>query len=144
MSRDDNLKLVRRALDEFVNKGNGRIADELFSADYVWHPGDIAPTMDREMHVIDNGELRKAFPDLKLTILDMVADGDKVTTHFSATGTHKGPLVDRVLGGITHMGTGKKVAWKGMTVHRIADGKIAEGWLNYDRAGFQRQLMLGA
>jgi predicted ester cyclase len=141
MSKDDNLKLVKRALDEFINNGHTEKASkDLFTDDYVWHPGDVAPQMDREMHVIDHGELRKAFPDVHGKIDSQVADGDEVVSHFTMTGTHRGPLVDRTRGGATVMGTGRKVTWHGVTVHRIKGGKIAEGWLHYDRAAFEQQI----
>jgi predicted ester cyclase len=139
---DGNQQLVATALDEFINKGHGQeAADKYFTADYIWHPGDVAPQMDRQMHVIDQGEFRKAFPDVHFHIdQQYAADGERVVSHFTAEGTHRGPLVDRTRGGATIMGTGRKITWKGVVVHRIAGGKIAEGWLHYDRANFEAQL----
>jgi predicted ester cyclase len=140
-AKDQMLKTVGRAMEEFINKGNSKVLDEICTDDYVWHPGDVASAMYKEMHQIDHQQLRNAFPNLRMQVNDMVADGDKVTTHFTLTGVHKGPLVDRTRGGVTMMGSGRRITWSGVTVHRITDdGKIAEGWLNYDRAGFEQQL----
>jgi predicted ester cyclase len=142
-AKDQMLEVVRRAMEEFINKGNIKVLDEVCTDDYVWHPGDVAPTMDKEMHQIDHQQLRNAFPSLRMEVNDMVAEGDKVTTTFTMTSVHKGPLTDRTRGGVAIMGTGRRVTWSGVTVHRISDdGKIAEGWLNYDRAGFEQQLGL--
>jgi predicted ester cyclase len=137
--REANLRLVRGLIDEFVNKGNFDYADQVWSKDYQWHPGDgVSPTMDRISHRDDFKRLRATFPDLHLTIEDMIAEGDKVVTRCRLTGTHTNPL--HQANGNVIAPTGKRISWTSVTIHRIAEGKVAEGWINYDRAGIDEQL----
>jgi predicted ester cyclase len=76
---------------------------------------------------------RSAFPDIAHTIEDQVAEGDKVVTRLRAHATHTGDLM-----GIAP--TGKGVTIEGISIWRIADGKIEECWFNYDALGLMRQL----
>ncbi len=137
---DENKALVRQAVQEFVNEGNTDVAEELWAADYCWHPGDgVSGVMGREDHIRDYREFRTALPDLHLEIDDMLADGDKVVTRFTMTGTHTGPLrkarTDTII-----PPTGTKLKWTGMVIHRIENGKIVEGHVQYDYAGIARQI----
>jgi predicted ester cyclase len=75
------------------------------------------------------------FPDLHVTIEDMIAEGDKVVTSFTTHGTQQGAL-----GGIPP--TGKQVAVSTIEITRIAGGKIAEDWGLDDRLGMLQQLGL--
>lgn len=137
--QEENLRTIRALVDEFVNKGNIDYAYQVWDPDYQWHPGDgVSPMMDRESHSQDFRQLRSTFPDLHLSIEDMVAQGDKVVTRFRLTGTHQGPLQQP--SGNSIAPTGKKLSWTGITVHRLAGGKVVEGWINYDRAGIDEQL----
>jgi steroid delta-isomerase-like uncharacterized protein len=68
---------------------------------------------------------REAFPDTQFEIEDQIAAGDKVVTRWTATGTHEGELMGA-------QPTGKKATITGITIDRIQDGKIAEGWTNWD------------
>lgn len=135
----ENIVIVRGLVDEFVNKGNFDYADQVWADDYQWHPGDgVSPTMDRVSHKEDFKLLRSTFPDLHHEILDILAEGDKVVTRFRMTGTHLQPL--HQANGNLIAPTKKVISWTGMTIHRIANGKVAEGWINYDRAGIDEQL----
>ena len=78
-------------------------------------------------------EFRRGFPDFRDTIEDQVAEGDRVVTRFTSRGTQLGPLM-----GIEP--TGRKAAWMGITVDRIADGRIAESWASWDMMGMLQQL----
>jgi len=142
MGTQENIDLVRRAADEFINKGNVDIADQLFTDDYVWHPGDgVSPAMSRDMHKADYKALRQSFPDVQIMLEDVVASGDdKVVTRFTMRGTHKGALPYRDGPTLTPHWPPKRVTWTGITIHRLVDGKIAEGWISYDYAGVARQL----
>jgi steroid delta-isomerase-like uncharacterized protein len=77
--------------------------------------------------------LYKAFPDLDVTIEDIVAEGDKVVMRFIFRGTHNGEFL-----GIAP--TGKKFTEAGITIFRIAGGKIAEAWAVHDTFGLMQQL----
>lgn len=79
------------------------------------------------------GMYRSAFPDTKMTIDLQIAEGDKVTTRWTAHGTHKGELM-----GIP--ATGKQVTITGVGIDRIAGGRIVETWGEFDLMGMMQQL----
>jgi steroid delta-isomerase-like uncharacterized protein len=77
--------------------------------------------------------LYTAFPDLDLSIVNMVAEDDMVVVRFAAPGTHTGPFA-----GIP--ATGKRATWKGLVMYHVVDGKIKEAWANWDDWGLLEQL----
>jgi steroid delta-isomerase-like uncharacterized protein len=79
--------------------------------------------------------LRRALPDLALTLDDAVARGDRVAVRFTVRGTHRGPFLGAE-------GTGRAVTVTGVAVHRLAAGQIAETWLSWDAFGLARQVGL--
>jgi len=125
--------LVRRGIEETVNKGNFSVVDEILSTDYVYRE----PTVGEKRGRAGFRELitmyRSAFPDVKLTIDEQIAEGDKVVTRWSATGTHRGELFGTAP-------TGKQVRVQGIIVSRITNGKIVEETEVYDALGMLRQL----
>jgi steroid delta-isomerase-like uncharacterized protein len=132
MSGEGNKIVARRLLDA-VNTGDLAAAAELVAPDYVDHsappgnPGGPAGfTAAIQMY-------RAAFPDFFWTIEDMIGEGDKVAIRVTARGTHRGELM-----GIAP--TGKQVTVTGIGVWRIADGKVAEAWVNRDLLGLLQQL----
>ena len=74
-----------------------------------------------------------AFSDFRHTIEDQVAEGDKVVTSIRGYGTHTGEFL-----GIAP--TGKEVSMRGIAIHRIANGKLAEHWGRVDNVGLLIQL----
>jgi predicted ester cyclase len=81
------------------------------------------------------GTFRGAFPDLKGTPEDQIAEGDKVVMRWTARGTHQGELQ-----GIPP--TGRRVTVTGIVISRAAEGKLVESWEVYDALGMMRQLGL--
>lgn len=77
--------------------------------------------------------LRTAFPDLKVSVVDMIAEDDKVVARLLFKGTQKGPFMGILL-------TGKKVEWEAMRIWRLAKGKIVETWAVRDRLDVRQQL----
>lgn len=75
------------------------------------------------------------FPDAQMTILDTIAEGDKVVIRASTEGTHTGPFL-----GI--LPTGKHARWSFIDIHRIADGKFVEHWVETDQMSLMQQLGL--
>lgn len=131
---EQNKELLRRAVEEIWNKGNFEKLNELVSEDFVIHfprPGEEirGPENVKEFYT----ELRDAFPDLTFTIIDLLAEEEKVVTHWSATGTHKGEFR-----GIP--ATGKKVTFTAMDIDKISNGKFVECWTNVDELGLMQQL----
>jgi len=140
-SRDELLKrnkaVVRRLVDEMLNTGDLTVAEELWARDYAFHPGDGSEAMDRDTHKIDFRDLRTNFPDVHFTVESMVAEGDLVATRLTIRGTHRGPL-PAPMGPVAP--TEKELEWTAMTMHRVRDGKVVEGWINYDALGMLQQV----
>jgi steroid delta-isomerase-like uncharacterized protein len=131
---DANKSLVRRLIEEAVNKGNFSVLDEILSPDYLYSE----PTVGERRGKAGYRELvtmyRKAFPDLKLTIEEQIAEGDKVVTRMSGSGTHRGELFGAAP-------TGKQASGvRCIFVTRIANGKLVEDTVVYDTLGMLRQL----
>jgi steroid delta-isomerase-like uncharacterized protein len=131
---EQNKAVVRRLFEELWNKGNLSVADQLFSTNYAHHdPSTLdfgrGPESERKRATL----YRTAFPDLQLTIEDLLAEGETVMARWSCRGTHKGDL-----SGIAP--TGKQFNISGVTIARLANGKMAEGWVNWDAQGLMQQL----
>ena len=130
----ENKALARRLLEEAFNAGRLDVAEELVASDFVGHD----PSLPEEVRgPAGLKELiagyRTAFPDIHVTIEDQIADGDRVVTRWSAKGTHQGELMGMPA-------TGKQATVTGITIDRIADGRIAESWNNWDTLGMMQQL----
>ena len=119
-------------MDE-MEKGNWAILDELLAHDYVYHMSGRPKPVTREEYKQFARMFRTAFPDGRMTVEDMIAEGDKVVTRYTSRGTHKGDFM-----GIP--ATGKEVVSTGIVISRIAEGKIAEDWEEFDGLGFSQQL----
>jgi steroid delta-isomerase-like uncharacterized protein len=131
---EQNKAVSRRLVEEFFVAGNFDVADELVDASYIGH--DVAapePIRGHEGLKEQAKGYRGAFPDLTLTIEDQIAEGDKVTTRWTARGTHRGDLF-----GISP--TGKQATISGITIDRFSGGKIVESWDNWDALGLMQQL----
>jgi len=129
---EKNKELLRKAVEEVWNKGNFDNMKEMVSDDFVIHfPGE-------EIRGLENiktfyTELRKAFPDIRFTIVDQIAEENKVVTRWTGAGTHKGEFK-----GIPP--TGQKVKISAIDIDRISDGKFVECWSNMDELGLMQQL----
>ena len=77
--------------------------------------------------------VRSAFADLRVTVDDVVVEGDAIAWRWTLTGTHAGPLLDIAA-------TGKRVTLRGVNFQRVRDGRVAEHWTLADLAGVARQL----
>lgn len=129
----ENKALSRRSIEEIFNKGNPSAIEELYATDYVMHtthPG-LSPDLDGFKQFVNL--YRSAFQNLRITIEDQIAEGDMVTTRWTARGTLKGELM-----GIAP--TGNQVTVTGIGVERLAGGKFVEGWNVFDGADMLRQL----
>lgn len=130
---EQNKALVRRWIAE-IDKRNLDVADELVAADYIDHnPGLPGTAPGREGLKQTNALLHAAFPDARHTIEDQIAEGDKVVTRMTVTGTFKGECM-----GIPP--NGKQITMTGIMIHRIAGGQIIEHWAVADRLTFLQQM----
>jgi predicted ester cyclase len=125
--------IVRRFVDEYQTGADERAFQELLDPEVVDHsrPPGIAPGAPGVRQQFDG--LRAAFPDFRATILDQVAEGDKVVTRKVFTGTHEGPF-----DGLDP--TGRQVEIHVIDIVRVADGRIVEHWNCVDRLGLLAQL----
>ena len=130
---EENKALVRRWFAE-IDKGNWQIVDELITVDYIDHNPplpDMAP--GREGVKQANTLLRAAFPDVRHTIEDQIAEGDKVVTRLTGRATFQGAIL-----GIPP--TGKVITMEGISIHRIAGGQFVEHWAMADQLSLYQQL----
>jgi predicted ester cyclase len=127
---EENKAIMRLWFDMYTT-GDVNIADEIFAPSWLDHAtGRSKNVADVKANV---WRARAAFPDVQVTIEDMVAEGDKIAVRYSWTGTHRGEFM-----GIAP--TGKKISWASCTVRRIVDGKIIEHWMLGDNLGLLKQL----
>ncbi len=131
---EENKAVVRRMIEELFNEGNLDATDEIIARDHSHHD----PAMPEEGHGPEDfkqfvAAYRSAFPDLHVQIEDQVAVGDRVSTRWTATGTHDGDLM-----GIAP--TGRRATLPGMEISRISNGKIVETWEGYDSMLMMQQL----
>jgi predicted ester cyclase len=125
-----NKALVRRFMEEVFNRGNLAVVDEL------WKPDRIEAGKRATEH------LRTAFPDYHRTVEAQVAEGDLVVTRWTMRGTHRGPFRSGALGR-TLAPTGRRVEVPGISIHRLAGGRIVESWVQGNDSA-QLLLQLGA
>jgi steroid delta-isomerase-like uncharacterized protein len=134
MSNDANKALVAKRFAE-LDKGNLGVLDEMFAPDYVLHFPGVEKPLDLDRTKEFYATLYSALPDLTHTIVEQVAEGDKVVTRWTARGTHKGDLMGRGA-------TGTTIVFTGINIYRIANGKLAESHVNWDVISVAHQLGL--
>ena len=133
MSTEQNKSIVRRWVEEGWNKGNMAIVDQIYAPNFTQH--EPAP------ETIKNSEALKhyvnayltAFPDLNLSIEDLIAEEDKVVWRFKSSGHQNGPFM-----GIP--ATGKTGNITGIVIFRLENSRIVEAWVNIDALGLLQQL----
>jgi steroid delta-isomerase-like uncharacterized protein len=130
---ESNKQLSRR-FTELFSTDETALADAVFAPDVVFH-GAVA---SGDLHGVEAvkafiAEYRAAFPDARSTVEDQVAEGDRVVTRWRARGTHGGPLGELPP-------TGRAFDIGGITIERVADGRIAEVWVARDELGLLRAL----
>ena len=130
---DRNKAVVRRVIEEVQNAKNMDVFDELNAPDFVDLSAPPGMPTDREGGKMFLGGFLTAFPDSQVTIDDMIAEGDRVATKKTFTGTHTGDLGE--IGA-----TGKRVTIQYVDILRLRDGQIIEHWLSMDQLSFMQQL----
>lgn len=135
MSTEENKALARRLFQEFWDQKNLAVADELIAANHVEHtPGSPAGLPPGPAGLKQFASLYfTAFPDLRIPLEDQFAEGERVVTRWTAQGTNTGSLFGMPA-------TNKSATIPGITIYRIAGGKIVETWTNFDGLGMLQQL----
>ena len=133
---EENKALVRRWFEEVWNKGRAEAIDELFAADGLAHgladeTGEPlrGPANFRVFHA----KFREAFPDIEVTVEDVITEGDKLAARCSVRGRHQSDSLG-------FAATGSPVEFTGMTFVRVRDGQIVEAWNNFDFMAMFQQL----
>ena len=131
---DRNRRVVRRHYDEAWNARDLGSIDETHAADCVHHdPSNPEPIRGLAAIRARLAEVQEAFPDLRMELHDLIAEGDRVVVRWTFTGTHRGTF-----GGIP--ATGRPVRVDGIIVHRLRDGRLVEDFLVRDSLAMLRQL----
>lgn len=135
MSSQQYKMIARQVNDAFNADSDLSVIDEFVAADLVDHTAP--PHLQHGNQSLKQlAQIwRAAFPDLKITNHDIVAEGDLVVIAWSGGGTHLGDLM-----GIPP--TGKQGFMAGITFNRMRDGRIVERWGNNDQLGLFMQLGL--
>jgi steroid delta-isomerase-like uncharacterized protein len=131
----ENVTLMRRWFKEVWNEGKMQTVNELLAPDAVGvgevedgvpvrGPAEFIPFVER---------IRGAFPDINISVDDIFGSKDKVVVRWSASMTHKGDYLGM-------LATHKPVRLTGITITRIANGQIVEGWDNWDQLAMLKQI----
>ena len=134
MSAEENRALARRSW-EIVSQRNPDLIEEFYPPDFVWHEPD------RDIRGYEQAKrfvstFFQAFPDINISVEDVIAEGDKVVSRWTIRGTHQGETQE------FGPPTGRQIELKGITIHRFEDGKIVEEWEIFDTLSMLKQLGL--
>jgi ketosteroid isomerase-like protein len=124
-----NKALAQRFHDDLFVRGNLAAADEILTPDFVWYSPPqttflVGPDAIKQQAM----DVRAFFPDLTITVDDVIAEGDRVVNRWTLRGTAQ-----------TEAG-GVPVVYTGIDIFRIEDGRLAELWQNTDDLGLEAQL----
>jgi predicted ester cyclase len=130
---EENKALALRSWEAVDNPD---LVDEVYASDVVWHEpdGEEIPGTEEAKQFISL--YKTAFPDMTITVEDVVAEGDKVVTRVSTRGTHQGETEE------FGPPTGRQIEGDIVTISRIEGGKIVEDWDSYDNLSLLQQLGL--
>jgi len=122
-----NKAVAMRVFDEIFNQGKFQVADEIYSPDFQNHGLHRSADLKTDQEAM-RAE-KRAFPDLRMTVQEMVAEGDKVAVLWTFRGTHTGSGYQGL------PPTGTRVELRGITIWRIVDGRIVEEWSSFSETG---------
>ena len=129
---DSDRALGHLWFEEVWNKARREAISEMMASDALIHDG-ATKTLGAEGCYPFYDRIRAAFPDIHITVDDTIAEGDKLVVRWSCSCTHTG-------NGLGFPATGRTAFFAGITILRIAGGKIIEGWQNWDMLGLMDQL----
>lgn len=133
MSDEENKAGQRRVWEEAFGKGNLEVIDELFAPSYSFKSPLGIDIKGAEGFKQNLAMMRSAFPDMNISIDDMLAVDEKVVTRFTMKGTFTGEMM-----GIPP--TGKDISVSGIVITRWENGKEVEAWESIDTLAFYQQL----
>ena len=125
-------EIVERFDEEIYRKGNVDAADDLVAEDFRHHAPFPTP-QGREGFKQFLAQFREAFPNVTSTTEDVIVDGDKAAVRYTARGTHRGEFM-----GIP--ATGNEIAVQGISIYRVANGKVTDEWAQPDIMSMMQQM----
>ena len=130
-----NASLVRTFVEELWNRGNLAAVTELCHHTYELHDPSLPSWLVLGPAGLKRlaSTMKTAFPNLHVTIDDQFAQGDRVVTRVTQTGTHTGNFMGLAA-------TGRQICVSAVSIERIANGKIVESWGVSDQLGLRQQL----
>jgi len=129
---ESDRDLGQRWFELVWNQGRRESIADLLAPHAVIHDGGIDTTGPDGFHQFYD-RIRASFSDLHVTVDDSVAEGDKICVRWSCTATHTGH-------GLGIAPTGVKIHVTGISIIRVAAGRIVEGWQNWDMLGMMEQI----
>jgi steroid delta-isomerase-like uncharacterized protein len=120
---------------ELIAQRDPKAIEEIYDADSVVHEPD------EDLHGVEEAKrylstYLAAFPDLGVTVQDVITEGAQQVTRWTLRGTHRGETEE------FGPPTGRQIELEGISIHRTADGKIVEEWERYDSLTVMQQLGL--
>jgi steroid delta-isomerase-like uncharacterized protein len=132
MSTEENKNLARRSW-EIVNQRNPDLIEEFYPPEFVWHEPD-RDVQGYEQAKQFVSSFFEAFPDINISVEDVIGEGDQVVSRYTIRGTHQGETEE------FGPPTNKQMELGGITIHRFEEGKIVEEWERYDNLSALQQL----
>ena len=124
MPHEEIKALVRSWFEEAWQKGTLDVVSEYYHEDYIGHnPAAEMRGLDAVRSILER--YFAAFGEIRFSVQDQIAEGDKVVTRLVMTAIHKGEFQGKAP-------TGRAVTRGGTVIFRVANGKIAEGWPRWD------------
>jgi len=128
MQLEQNKVVGRRFIEEILGKGRFDPLKELTTDEYIDHslPSGVTPLQSL-------AGFRAGFPDSRVSVEGLVAEGDYVVVRWVLHATNTGDFFGMPA-------TGKPVTLRGISMYRISEGKMVEGWVEYDQLNLMQQL----
>jgi steroid delta-isomerase-like uncharacterized protein len=131
--QEQNKAIAKRTFEEILSQGRFELATELYAKDFINHGLHSNASLEEDQAALRGWHA--AFPDVVVVPEKLIAENDLVTIYWIARGTNTGT-------GNGLPATGKKAELAGITIWRIADGKIKEEWSAFDQLSMMKQLGL--
>jgi predicted ester cyclase len=134
VSTEENKALIRRLAETFQaywRSGDDGLLDPFYAPGFVNHTPGMPPDLAGFKQAMAG--FRGAIPDMRLTVEDLVAEGDRVLLRLSVRATHTGPMMGMPP-------TGKPIAISELHLYRIEGGRVAERWGLFDALGMLQQI----
>ena len=129
----ENKAILRRFFEEIFNQQRLAVADEIVAVDYINHNAAPGETPGREGLKQFVAYLHAGNEGIAFDVDDQVAEGEKVVTRLTVTGTHTGEFA-----GIP--ATGRGYSFEAINIHRVVNGQIQEAWIQWDALGWMQKI----